>query len=141
MLLRTGIVLGRGGGALAQMQQPFALGIGGPLGGGAQWMSWLHLDDWVAMVQWLLIEPRVRGAVNLTAPEPRTNRDLSTALGRALHRPAVMPVPGVALRMLYGEFAATLLTGQRVLPRVAQSLGFDFRFPTLEPALADLVGR
>ena len=74
-------------------------------------------------------------------PQPRTNRDLSTALGHALHRPAVMPVPGFALRMLYGEFTETLLTGQRVLPRVAQSLGFHFRFPTLEPALADLVGR
>jgi uncharacterized protein (TIGR01777 family) len=139
VLLRTGIVLGRGGGALAQMLPPFKLGIAGPLGSGAQWMSWIHLDDWVAMMQWLLLEPRVRGAVNLTGPEPATNRDLSRALGRALHRPAVVPVPAFALRLLYGEFADTLLTGQRVLPSVAHSLSFGFRFPALDAALADLV--
>jgi uncharacterized protein (TIGR01777 family) len=139
VLLRSGLVLGREGGALAKMLPPFKLGIAGPLGGGAQWMSWIHRDDWVAMVQWLIAEARVRGAVNLTAPEPETNRALSRALGRALHRPAILPVPGFALRLLYGELADTLLTGQRVLPTVAQSLGFEFRYPSLEPALRHLL--
>lgn len=141
VLLRTGIVLGPEGGALAQMRLPFSLGVGGPLGGGRQWMSWVHRDDWVGLVRWLLDDARVRGAVNLTAPEPVTNAAFSRALGRTLRRPAFMPVPGVALRLLYGELADTLLTGQRVLPQVAQSLGYRFAWPTLGPALDHLLRR
>lgn len=141
VLLRTGIVLGPEGGALAKMLLPFRLGVGGPLGSGRQWMSWVHRDDWVAMMRWLIGDARVRGAVNLTAPEPVANATFTRALGRAVRRPAFMPVPGVALRVLYGELADTLLTGQRVLPQVAQTLGFRFAWPTLGPALDDLLRR
>ena len=139
--VRTGIVLGMDGGALAKMLPPFRLGLGGPMGDGRQWMSWIHRDDLVRMIAWLLDNDRTGGAYNGTAPVPVTNRDFARALGRALHRPAVLPTPAFALKAGVGEMAQLLLTGQRVLPAHALAEGFAFRFPTLETALADLVHR
>ncbi len=134
-LLRIGVVLGRGGGALSNMLPPFRVGLGGPMGKGSQWMSWIHVDDLVSLVLFLLIQP-VAGPVNATAPHPVTNREFARTLGQVLHRPAFMPAPAFALRLLLGEMAQELLlTGQRVLPRRAQALGFRFHFPELGEAL------
>jgi uncharacterized protein (TIGR01777 family) len=137
--VRTGIVLGTQGGALAKMLPPFRLGAGGPMGDGTQWMSWIHRDDLVRMIQWLLEHDHAGGAYNGTAPTPVTNRAFATALGRALHRPAVLPTPAIALKLAFGEMAQLLLTGQRVLPAHALAEGFTFQFPTLDAALADLL--
>lgn len=143
-VLRTGIVLGRkgpaGGGALAQMLPAFRLGGGGPMGSGRQWMSWIHLNDEVALIRWLLAHEAARGAYNATAPEPARNAEFARALGRALHRPAVLPMPGFALKLIVGEMAEILLSGQRVLPQRALDQGFRFRFPTLAEALRDILG-
>jgi uncharacterized protein len=138
-LTRTGVVLSPQGGALAKMLPPFRLGVGGPVGGGRQWVSWIHLDDVVGALLLCLDDERVSGAVNLTAPNPVTNAELSRTLGRVLHRPAVLPVPGVALRLLYGEMATIVLTGQRVIPARLEELGYGFRFAKLEPALRDVL--
>ncbi len=133
-LLRTGIVLERSGGALAKMITPFRLFAGGPIGSGRQYMSWIHRLDWLEMVRWIVDTPQVAGPVNATAPHPVTNRHFSRALGRALHRPALVPAPGFALRIVLGEMAESLVTGQRVLPERAKSLGFHFRYPEIEQA-------
>ena len=142
-LLRTGIVLHPEGGALKSMLPPFRLGVGGPMGHGRQYMPWIHLDDWVRLATWLAEghgDAAAPVAVwNGTAPTPETNADFGRALGRVLHRPAVLPAPAFALRVLLGEFAQFLLTGARVVPAAAEQHGFQFRFPTLEPALTDLV--
>ena len=138
-VLRTGIVLHPDGGALKQMLTPFRLGVGGQLGSGRQFMSWIHRADWVRLVTWLATEPRVSGAFNLTAPMPVTNAEFTQTLGRVLRRPAIMPVPALALRLLFGELADTIVTGQRVLPAHAERLGFEFRFRQLETALLDLL--
>jgi uncharacterized protein (TIGR01777 family) len=136
VLLRTGLVLDSSGGALPQMALPFKLMAGGPVGSGTQYLSWIHVDDWVEMVAWALRTAAVTGPLNATAPEPVTNREFAKTLGRVLGRPAFMPAPGFALKLLLGEMAdALLLTGQRVLPRKAQALGFTFRYPRLEEAL------
>jgi uncharacterized protein (TIGR01777 family) len=141
VLLRTGLVLARGGGALQQLALPFHLFAGGPLGSGRQVMSWIHRDDWVAMVRWALADSGVQGPLNLTAPAPVTNREMATALGHALHRPSFMPAPAFALRLALGEMAdAMVLNGQRVLPRVAQSRGFAFKYASLDRALAEIYG-
>lgn len=138
--LRTGIVLGRGGGALKSMLLPFRLGLGGRLGSGRQWMSWIHRDDLVGLILWALEKPDVHGAVNGTAPHPVTNRAFTRALGQAVHRPAIFPVPGFVLRLMMGELAdELLLASQRVLPKVAESGGYEFRYPWLPDALADAV--
>ncbi|WP_447940622.1 TIGR01777 family oxidoreductase [Pseudoxanthomonas mexicana] len=137
--VRTGIVLGADGGALAKMLPPFRLGAGGPMGDGRQWMSWIHRDDLVGLLLWLLERDQAGGAYNGTAPTPVTNRDFAQALGRALHRPAVLPTPAFVLKAAFGEMAQLLLTGQRVLPAHALAEGFTFRFPTLDDALSDLV--
>ena len=137
VLLRTGVVLARGGGALPQMAMPFKFFVGGRVGTGRQYMSWIHLDDWVGLVGWALADQRVNGPVNLTAPNPVTNADFTRALGRAMRRPALIPAPAFALRLAFGEMAdALLLGGQKVLPQRAQRLGFNFRYPTLDRALA-----
>jgi len=133
--LRTGIVLGRGGGALAKMTPPFKFFVGGPLGSGRQWMSWIHLEDEVGLILALLRNTGAHGAVNATAPNPVTMRDFCRILGRVLHRPSWTPVPAFALRLLLGEMADMLLAGQRVLPAVAQKLGYTFKYPTLYEAL------
>jgi uncharacterized protein len=137
---RFGIVLGDKGGALAKMLPLFRLGLGGALGGGRQWFSWIHQQDLVAALLFCLSHPEVGGAVNCTSPSPVTNRELAKALGRALRRPAWLPVPGLAVRLALGELGTMLTRGQRVLPRRLTAMGFGFSFPGLEQALADLVG-
>jgi hypothetical protein len=142
-LLRTGIVLHPDGGALKSMLPPFRLGFGGPMGHGRQYMPWIHLDDWVRMAIWLAEghgDAAAPVAVwNGTAPAPVTNAEFGRALGRVLHRPAIVPAPAFALRLLLGEFAQFLLTGARVVPAAAEHHGFQFRFPTLDPALRELL--
>lgn len=138
---RVGIVLGTEGGALAAMLPAFRLGLGGPLGGGKQWMSWIHLDDMVELLMGALGDPSYRGILNATAPHPVRQRDFARALGSALGRPAFLPAPGPAVRLLLGEAAGVLLGSQRVLPMRAQESGFRFRFPSLEAALEDILGR
>ena len=136
--LRTGVVLSPRGGALARLLPPFRLGIGGPLGDGAQWMSWIALTDVIEAILFLIHaeDGGVRGAVNLVAPEPVRNRDFTRTMGRVLHRPALIPVPKVALRTAFKGMAdATLLASQRAIPRRLNEAGYRFRFPDLEPAL------
>ena len=141
--VRTGIVLGpngpAGGGALAQMLPPFRLGAGGPMGTGRQWMSWVHRADLVALIRWLIETGSAHGAYNGTAPEPVTNAEFAKALGRAVHRPALLPMPRFALRAIVGEMAEILLTGQKVLPQRSLDQGFRFRFKALPEALADVL--
>jgi len=140
VVVRTGHVLDSGGGMLAQLLRPFRFGVGGPIAGGGQYMSWIHIEDEVGILLWALEDKRVSGVLNATAPNPVTNRELSEALGRALGRPAVIPVPGLALDLIFGrEFAAVLKGGQRALPRRALDLGYEFQHPDLEEALADLL--
>jgi uncharacterized protein (TIGR01777 family) len=133
--LRTGVVLDRAGGALAKMLPPFRLGLGGPVAGGRQYVSWVHADDVVGMALTAIEDERFRGPVNATAPEPVTNAELSRELGRALGRPAVLPVPAAALRLLYGDMAQIVTSGARVVPAKALVLGYEFRRPRLEQAL------
>jgi hypothetical protein len=139
VFIRTGIVLGPEGGALAKLLPPFELGAGGRLGSGRQWMPWIHVEDWIELVMRALDDARWSGAFNASAPEPVTNADFTRALGGVLGRPTLFPVPGFALRLALGDVAALLLTGQRVLPRRALELGFQFRFPKLALALTDLL--
>ncbi len=139
--LRTGVVLDREEGALTAMLPAFRMGLGGPLGNGRQWFSWIHRDDIVALIVHLLREESLSGPFNGTAPEPVTNRDFSRALGRALKRPARLPLPGPVARVLFGQMAdELLLSGQRVIPRRALDTGFEFRYPRLPEALEDLFG-
>lgn len=136
VLVRTGVVLSAKGGALAKMLPPFRLGVGGPLGGGEQWMSWISLEDHLHAMEHCLFSDRVRGAVNLVSPNPVRNSHFATTLGRVLSRPALIPVPEVALTLMYGEMArGTILASQRALPDALAASGFDFRHPTLEGAI------
>jgi uncharacterized protein len=137
--LRNGLVMHPSGGALQKMRLPFRLGVGGPLGSGTQYLPWIHLSDWLALVTWLMATPEARGAFNVTAPSPATNAEFTRALGRAVRRPAFFPVPAFALRLALGELADTLLTGQRAVPARALAMGFTFRFSDIEPALHDLL--
>jgi len=140
--LRTGLVVTPKGGALASMLLPFQLGLGGPVASGRQYWSWIAIDDAVGAVRHLLAAPHVRGPVNLTAPAPVTSRQFARTLGRVLRRPAVLPVPAFALRLLFGEAAdATLLTGSRVVPAKLQASGYAFLYPYLEAALRHVLGR
>jgi uncharacterized protein len=136
VLLRIGIVLGPGGGALAKMAPPFKVGAGGPLAGGRQWMSWIDRDDLVGLVRFALKSQSLRGVVNATAPQPVRNAEFTHALAHALQRPAIVPVPSFALRLLYGEMAYTMLASQRVLPEVARIAGYRFVRPFLADSLA-----
>jgi uncharacterized protein len=138
---RTGVVLSESGGALAKMLPFFKLGIGGPVAGGRQYLPWVHLGDVVGALLFSLDNDDVKGPVNVTAPEPVTNKEFSKALGYVLHRPAVMPVPGLALKALYGEMAMIVTTGQRVVPARLEQLGYEFRWPDLEPALRDATAK
>lgn len=138
--LRIGVVLGDGG-ALKTMLPPFRMGVGGKIGTGQQWMPWIHVDDLIAMTLWALDNQTVSGPVNGVGPEPARNSDFTKALGRAIHRPAFMPVPMFALRALYGELADVMTMSQRVIPEVAQSGGFKFRYGSLDEALRDAVSR
>ena len=137
---RTGVVLSPSGGALAKMLPFFKLGIGGPVAGGHQYVPWIHLDDVVGALIRCVDDAAADGPVNLTAPNPVTNTELSKALGHALNRPAVLPVPGFAIKMLYGEMAEMVTKGQRVVPARLGQLGYEFRHPEVEPALRDVLG-
>ena len=138
---RTGVVLAGQGGALATMLPFFKAGVGGPVAGGGQYVSWIHLDDVVGALILCLDRDEARGPVNVTAPNPVTNRELSRALGRVLGRPAFVPVPAFALKLLYGEMAEIVITGANVVPRRLEDLGYRFRRPQLEPALRAATGR
>jgi uncharacterized protein (TIGR01777 family) len=138
---RTGVVLADSGGALEKMLPPFRLGVGGPVAGGRQFVPWIHLDDVVGGLLHCVDDERARGPVNLAAPEPATNAELSHALGRVLRRPAVLPVPGLAVRLLYGEMAMIVTTGQRAVPARLQELGYEFAHAALEGALRDVLHR
>jgi uncharacterized protein (TIGR01777 family) len=135
-LLRTGIVLSPNGGALERLLTPFRLGVGGPIGSGRQWMSWISLDDHILAMEHALATIGLHGPVNLVSPNPVTNAEFASTLGRVLSRPALVPVPAFALELAYGEMAqATILAGQRVLPKALLRAGFHFAHPTLEQAL------
>jgi uncharacterized protein len=136
---RIGIVLGRGGGALGKMLLPFKLGAGGPIGDGRQWMPWIHLDDLVGILLFAAEHGDLSGPINAVAPNPVTNRDFARTLGRVLHRPAFLPTPAIALRVLLGEFATVLVASQRVVPAAALAAGYPFRYPELETALRAIV--
>jgi uncharacterized protein len=138
--IRTGVVLDKSGGALAKMLPPFKLGVGGPVAGGAQYLPWIHADDVVALYLHALDDASWSGAYNGAAPEPVTNKEFSKALGRALHRPAVAPVPGFALKLLYGDMGEIVTQGQRAVPERALAGGFAFRFDDLDVALGDALG-
>jgi uncharacterized protein (TIGR01777 family) len=135
VLCRTGVVLSPSGGALEKMLTPFKLGVGGPVAGGRQYLPWVHIDDVVGALLFALANDTASGPINVTAASPVTNKEFSRALGHALHRPAIMPVPGFALRLLYGEMATIVTTGVRAVPRRLQELGYDFRRPELAGAL------
>jgi len=137
--LRIGIVLGLGGGALARMLPAFRVGVAGRLGSGRQWMSWIHVDDLVGLIEFALIHDGVAGPVNATAPNPVTNAQFTAELARTLHRPAFVPVPAFALKLMFGEMASVLVDGQRVLPRAALEAGFSFEYPEIGPALRNLL--
>jgi len=138
-LVRTGLVLDRRGGALPRMLPPFWFGAGGPVGSGQQYWPWIHLRDWVDLVRWIVRSANVSGPINVTAPTPATNAEFARTLGRVLRRPAVLPAPAFALRLLLGEMAdALLLSGQRAVPAKAERLGFNFRYRDLDDALRSI---
>jgi uncharacterized protein len=138
--VRTGVVLDSDGGALAKMLPPFRLGVGGPVAGGRQYISWIHTDDVIGMILAAVEDDRWSGPANATAPEPVSNGEFSRVLGRVLSRPSLLPVPGAALRLLYGEMAEIVTTGARVVPARALVLGYQFEHPQLEPALRSALG-
>lgn len=141
VLLRTGIVLEKAGGALPEMMRPFRFFVGGPMGSGRQYLSWIHRLDVIEMIRWIIETPAVSGPLNATAPHPVTNREFARALGRALHRPSLVPAPGFALKALLGEMAQPmLLEGQRVLPTRAQQHGYHFRYPEIDIAMRGIFG-
>jgi uncharacterized protein (TIGR01777 family) len=137
VMIRIGIVLGRHGGALEKMLPPFRAFLGGRLGTGHQWMSWIHVDDLVGIVRHVINRP-VRGPVNCTAPNPVQNDEFTRELAASLHRPAIFPVPAMGLRILLGQMSEVVLASQRVLPKAAEAAGYHFAYPELGPALRDL---
>jgi uncharacterized protein (TIGR01777 family) len=140
VLARTGVVLSSEGGALEKMLPPFKMGVGGPVAGGKQYVPWIHLDDVVGGLLFALDQEELEGPVNLTAPRPATNNELSKALGRAIGRPAFTPVPGFAIKTLYGEMASIVTTGARVVPKKLEDAGYAFRHADLDEALRAAVG-
>jgi uncharacterized protein (TIGR01777 family) len=139
VVLRTGLVLAPDGGVLKPLLLQFKLGLGGVVGDGRQYVPWIHRRDWIDLVRWSLVSEGVRGTFNATAPEPVTNRELTETLATTLRRPHVFRVPPFALRLALGEIADSLLTGQRAMPRRALAGGFHFRWPSLAPALRNLL--
>jgi uncharacterized protein (TIGR01777 family) len=139
VLARLGVVLGKGGGAMAQMIPAFKSFLGGPIGNGRQWFPWIHLEDLSAAMLFLLERPEISGPVNLCAPDPVTNRDFAGALGRALKRPAFMPAPAFMVRLALGEFADVLLGSQRAVPKKLQQHHFGFRYPDIQSAVNAVV--
>lgn len=139
VFLRSGVVLAKHGGALKKMITPFWFFVGGPVASGRQTLSWIHLDDWVRLVEWAIANDSVEGPINGTAPNPVTSREFAKAIGRAVHRPSAMPAPGFMLKILFGEMATVMLIkGQRVLPKRAIELGFQFTFPDIAPAMRNI---
>jgi uncharacterized protein (TIGR01777 family) len=142
VLLRSGVILAREGGALPQLALPFRLFAGGPVGTGEQYMSWISLTDWIGLVQWMVTRNHISGPLNLTAPTPVTNAEFAHTLGRVLKRPAFVRTPAFVLQLALGEMAdALILGGQRVVPTRALALGYEFKHTTLEPALRDIYGQ
>lgn len=137
--IRLGMVLGPNGGALKKMLPPFKLGLGGPIAGGKQWMSWIHRADVIALILFLLRESTVRGVFNACSPHPVTNAEFTKALGEAVHRPVFVPVPEFAVKLLFGEMSRIVLDSQRAVPDAAMRAGFTFRYPDVYGALADVV--
>jgi hypothetical protein len=136
--LRFGMVLGRGG-ALARLLPVFRLGGGGRLASGRQWMSWIHVDDVVSMILYAIENAGLKGGFNATAPNPVTNTEFTRALAHAVHRPAIIPVPALALKLVFGEMSEVLLDSQRAVPAAAEAAGFKFRFSELAPALDQIL--
>jgi uncharacterized protein len=139
VLLRTGVVLDREGGALKKMLPPFKMGVAGPLGSGRQWFPWIHIDDIVGIIRHALLSGSLSGPVNGTAPNPVTNAEFTKEMGAVLHRPAFLPVPGFALNLLMGEMSEVVLASQRAVPKAALEDGYRFKYPTLAPALSELL--
>lgn len=140
VLARIGVVLSLEGGAMAKMLTPFKLGVGGPLGSGRQWFPWIHIDDIVGILRHAISTETLTGPINGSAPEDVTNAEFSRQLGRVLGRPAFLPTPEFALKLIFGERAAVLLASNRVIPKVAEQTGYKFKFASLTPALKDLLG-
>jgi uncharacterized protein (TIGR01777 family) len=138
---RFGIVLGEKGGALSQMIPLFKKYIGGPIGTGKQWFSWIHIKDLAEAFTFLLKHPEILGPVNVCSPNPVRNKDLAKALGKALHKPSFMPAPGFMIKLVLGEFGSVILEGQRVIPRRLLEKGFNFQYPDIEKALESIVGQ
>jgi uncharacterized protein len=136
---RTAMVLGPDGGALAKLLLPFRMGVGGRIGSGTQWVSWVHRDDLISLILVAIEKPDLDGPVNAVAPNPVTNLEFTKTLAAELHRPAIVPVPGIALKLLYGEMSDVLLGGQRAIPEAALRAGFEFRFPRLDAALREIL--
>ena len=141
VLLRTGMVLEQGGGALPKMLLPFRLFAGGPVLPGTQWVSWIHRSDLIGLIQWVIATATISGPVNAVAPEAVTMKTFCATVGRVLHRPSWLPVPGLALHLALGELGTLMTTGQRVDPAKARAGGYTFRYPTLEPALQAIVNK
>uniref|UniRef100_A0A7C1X8T6 TIGR01777 family protein n=1 Tax=Pseudomonas graminis TaxID=158627 RepID=A0A7C1X8T6_9PSED len=141
VLVRTGLVLADEGGMLQRLLPPFKMGMGGPIGNGRQWMPWVHIEDQIALIDFLMNRDDARGPYNACAPAPVRNRDFAKTLASVLHRPSFMPMPAVALRLLLGELSILLLGGQRARPDRLQEAGFTFRFTDLRAALENLLGR
>ena len=141
VITRFGIVLGKGGGALSQMIPLFRKFIGGPIGSGRQWFSWVHMEDLTEAFVFLMRRPEVSGPVNLCSPNPVKNRDLAKALGKALKRPSVIPAPGFMIKLVLGEFGSVILEGQRVIPKRLLENRFVFNYPGVDKALENIVGR
>lgn len=139
VMLRNGIVLGCGGGALRKMLPPFRAGAGGRIGSGKQWMSWIHIDDLCGLIDLVLRDKGVRGPINATGPQPVTNEVFTRQLAEALHRPAIFPVPAFALRLLFGEMSEVMLGSLRVLPNAAETAGYQFAHPELSGALRQIL--
>lgn len=139
VVIRTGLVLSTEGGALPRMAMPFKMFVGGPLGSGRQWLPWIHIADEVGAIRFLIGKEDASGPFNLTAPEPVTNAQFSRVLGRVLNRPSALPVPSIALRLMFGEMSTVLLEGQRAVPQRLLAAGYQFRFPNLEQALRHLL--
>ena len=139
VITRFGIVMGEKGGALGQMIPLFKKFIGGPIGSGRQWFSWVHIKDLAEAFSFLLKHPEISGPVNVCAPNPVRNKDLAIALGKALHRPSFMPAPGFMIKLVLGEFGSVILEGQRVIPKRLLESGFAFKYPAIDKALQEVV--
>ncbi len=139
VITRFGIVLGKNGGAIGQMLPLFKYFLGGPLGNGQQWFSWVHINDLVEAFMFLLQHTEIQGALNICSPEPVRNIDLGRAIGKILHRPSFIPSPGFIIRLMLGEFGSVLLKGQRVIPRRLLDAGFTFTYPNIEEALKSII--